>query len=90
MVMVLALVMEAAGPGADVKAINAKLREVANPPGTKVYGFAEGKAALKRGKIDYDGASSRLDFDKYGDITPSFAVSVITKGELVRREIVSL
>ncbi len=90
MVMVLALAMEAAGPGADVKAINAKLREVANPPGTKVYGFAEGKAALKRGKIDYDGASSRLDFDKYGDITPSFAVSVITKGELVRREIVSL
>ncbi len=73
-----------------MRAINAKLREVSNPPGTKVFSFAEGKEALKRGKIDYDGASSRLDFDQYGDITPSFGVYVITKGVLVRHEIVSL
>jgi len=53
MVTVLALAIEAAGPGAPLAAINAKLRAVANPPGTKVFSFAEGKAALKAGKIDY-------------------------------------
>jgi branched-chain amino acid transport system substrate-binding protein len=90
MVIALALAIEAAGPGASVKAINAKLREIANPPGTKVFSFAEGKAALKAGKIDYDGASSRLDFDQYGDITPTFGVNVITKGALKLAEVVAL
>ncbi|MBV8165876.1 MAG: ABC transporter substrate-binding protein [Alphaproteobacteria bacterium] len=90
MVIVLALAIEAAGPTAPLAAINAKLREVANPPGEKVYSFAAGKAALKAGKIDYDGASSRLDFDAAGDIAPSFGVSVITGGALQRREVITL
>jgi branched-chain amino acid transport system substrate-binding protein len=90
MVTVLALAIEAAGPGAGRAAVNAQLREVANPPGTKVYSFAEGKAALATGKIDYDGASSRLDFDAHGDVTPTFGVSVITQGALKRAEILAL
>jgi branched-chain amino acid transport system substrate-binding protein len=90
MVTVLALAIEAAGPGADRAAINARLRDVANPPGAKVFSFAEGKAALKAGKIDYDGASSRLDFDAHGDVTPNFGVSVITQGALKRGEILAL
>ncbi len=90
MVICLALAMEAAGPGATVARINAQLRAVANPPGKKVYTFAEGKAALKQGKIDYDGASSRLDFDEYGDVSPDFGVYIIEKGELVRRDVVSV
>ncbi len=91
MVVVLALAIEAAGPGASVAQVNAKLREVGNPGGTPVFTFAEGKALLaKKEKVNYEGASSKLDFDKYGDVTPDFGVYVIEKGELVRRDVVSI
>lgn len=91
MVISLALAMEAAGPGATVKQINSKLRDVSNAPGKAVYSFAEGKALLaKNEKIDYDGASSKLDFDQYGDANPDFGVYVIEDGKLVRRDVVSV
>lgn len=91
MVISLALAMEAAGPGASVVQINAKLRDVANAPGTEVFTFAEGKALLaKKGKVNYEGASGKLDFDKFGDVTPDFGVYVIEKGQLVRRDVVSI
>lgn len=91
MVISLALAMEAAGPGASVEQINARLRDVSNAPGTAVGTFAEGKALLaKKGKVNYEGASSKLDFDKFGDATPDFGVYVIEKGQLVRRDVVSI
>ncbi len=91
MVVSLGLAMEAAGPGAGIAQINAKLRDVANPPGTAVGTFAEGKALLaKKGKVNYEGASGKLDFDQYGDVTPDFGVYVIEKGQLVRRDVVSI
>ncbi len=90
MVITLALAMEAAGPNADVAAINAKIREVANPEGTKVYSFAEGKEALKKGKINYEGASSVLDFDQFGDVTPDFGVSIVSKGTIERKYVVKI
>jgi branched-chain amino acid transport system substrate-binding protein len=90
MVIVLALAIEAAGPEADTAAINAKMREVANPAGTKVYSFIEGRDALKSGKINYEGASSVLDFDQYGDVTPDFGASVISGGKIERRYVVSI
>ncbi len=91
MVICLALAMEAAGPNATVEQINAKLREVSNPPGTATYTFAEGKALLaKKQKVNYEGASSKLDFDKYGDASPDFGVYVIEKGQLVRRDVVAV
>jgi branched-chain amino acid transport system substrate-binding protein len=91
MVICLALAMEAAGPNATVAQINSKIREVSNAPGKTVYSFAEGKALLaKKQKIDYDGASSKLDFDKYGDANPEFGVYVIEKGQLVRRDVVTV
>ncbi|OZA01123.1 MAG: amino acid ABC transporter substrate-binding protein [Rhizobiales bacterium 17-65-6] len=90
MVVVLALAMEAAGPNADVAAIAGKLREVSGPGGKTVSTFAEGKAALKDGKIDYQGASSILDFDQYGDVTPDFSVSFVTKGKIERKYVVKL
>ena len=37
-----------------------------------------------------NGASSKLDFDQYGDVTPDFGVFVIEKGQLVRRDVVSI
>jgi len=89
MVNVLALAIEAAG-SADMAAVVPKLREVGNPPGTVVSSFAEGKAALKNGKINYDGASSVLDFDQYGDVTPDFGAYFIKGGKLERRDIVKI
>lgn len=90
MMIVWGLAMEAAGEGASVKDINAKIREIANPEGTIVETFADGKEALKNGPINYQGASSRLDFDEYGDVTPDFSESVITNGEFVRASVVTL
>lgn len=90
MVIVLALAMEAAGPGADIAAINAKIRDVANPDGKQVSSFAEGKEALKSGPINYEGASSVLDFDEFGDVTPDFAASFIRSGEIKREYVVTL
>ncbi len=89
MVITLALCIEAAGK-ADVAAVNSKMRTVANPPGVAVSTFAEGKALLaKQEAINYEGASSRLDFDQFGDAMPDFSVSVIEGGKLVRRGTIS-
>lgn len=89
MMHVLALALEAAN-SPDTAAINAKIREIANPDGQKVYTFAEGKEALKKGKINYEGASSVLDFDQYGDVTPDFGVFFIEGGKLNRRYVVKI
>jgi branched-chain amino acid transport system substrate-binding protein len=91
MVVSLALAMEAAGPNATITQVNAKIRDVANPPGTKVFSFAEGKKLLgQKQKVNYEGASSRLDFDKYGDVTPDFGMYVIEKGQIVRKDVITL
>jgi len=89
MVNCLALAIEAANSG-ETAAINAKIREVSNPDGQQVYTFAEGKEALKKGKINYEGASSVLDFDQYGDVTPDFGVFFIEGGQLNRRYVVKI
>jgi branched-chain amino acid transport system substrate-binding protein len=89
MVNSLALAIEAAG-SVETAAINAKIREVSNPAGTQVYSYAEGKEALKKGKINYEGASSVLDFDQYGDVSPAFGVFFIESGKLNRRYIVNI
>ncbi|QRM32243.1 ABC transporter substrate-binding protein [Microvirga sp. VF16] len=90
MVIVLALAMEAAGPNADMAAINAKIKEITNAPGKQVSSFAEGKEALKSGKVNFDGASSALEFNAAGDVTPDFGLSVISKGEISRKYIVKI
>ena len=92
MVVCLALAMEAAGAERQRPVqVNAKIRDVANPDGTKVFTFAEGKKLLaEKKKVNYEGASGRLDFDQFGDVTPDFGVYVIEKGELVRSDVVSI
>ena len=91
MVVCIALAMETAGPNATITQVNAKIRDVANPPGTKVFSFAEGKKLLaQKQKVNYEGASSRLDFDKYGDVTPDFGMYVIEKGQIVRKDVITL
>lgn len=91
MVISLALAIEAAGPGADRAAINAKLREVSNPPGQKVGSFAEGKALLEQGnKVDYDGAAGPVNYDENGDVTPIFGVYIFEGGKRVRRDTIEI
>jgi branched-chain amino acid transport system substrate-binding protein len=85
MVNCLTLAIEAAGGSADANTLKAKIREVANPDGQKVGSFAEGKAALKKGKINYEGASSALDFDATGDVKPTFGAWTVEGGKLVQK-----
>lgn len=78
------LAMQAAGK-ATGEAINAKIREVANPPGVKVTTFADGVAQLKQGKdIDYEGASGPVNFNETGNVRSSFALQQIKNGQLVQ------
>ena len=83
MVMVLALALEAAGANATTAQVNAKIREVSSPGGTTVVTFEEGKNALKKGKISYEGASSKLNFDAVGDAAQDLSVGIIEKGVVV-------
>jgi branched-chain amino acid transport system substrate-binding protein len=86
MVITLALAIEKAGASADNVSIAKMVREVANPEGQKVASFAEGQKALKAGqKINYEGASGRLDFDQDGNAIADFAVFAIEKGKYVKR-----
>ena len=86
MVITLALAIEKAGAAADNVTIAKAVREVANPEGQKVASFAEGQKALKAGqKINYEGASGRLDFDEDGNAVADFAVFAIDNGKYVKR-----
>ena len=52
-----------------------KVIDVSSPPGTKIYTYAEGVAALKAGqKINYEGAASSVDFDATHSIITDFNV----------------
>ena len=75
----------------ETAAINRAIRQVANPPGEAVSTFAAGKAAIAAGrKINFEGASSVLDFDEFGDVTPDFGVFFIERGEINRRYVVKI
>lgn len=81
MVNVLALAIEAAGPNADSVTIAKKVHEVTTGAGQSVGSFSEGKALLKQGKkINYEGASSSVDFDNENDVDPTFAGFIIKSG----------
>lgn len=90
MVVTLALAIEQS-KSFETAAINAAIRQVANPEGEKVSTFAEGKAAIAAGrKINYEGASSVLDFDEFGDVTPDFGAFFISRGDISRRYVVKI
>jgi len=80
--ILLALAAEAA-QSTEPKAIAAKMRGVSGPPGEVVFSFEEGLKLIKAGKdIDYDGASSAIDFSEAGDVSPTFGVYQVEKGQL--------
>lgn len=73
-VNILSLAIEAAKStkGDDVAA---KVRDIADPPGTEVYDYASGVKLLRQGKkINYQGASGPCDFDESHNIVTDFAV----------------
>ncbi len=75
----------------DPKGFKSKIREVSGPPGTKVYSFEEGVKELRRGgKVNYEGMSSKIDFDANGDVRPRFGIYEVRGGKLERVEILDL
>jgi ABC-type branched-subunit amino acid transport system substrate-binding protein len=69
---VLALAADAAG-SLNGDAVGAKMKTVADPPGTTVYDYKTGYTALKAGtKINYDGASGPMDFNDHNNVTGGF------------------
>ena len=61
------------------KAIINSLRKVAQPPGKKVYTYAEGVKALRAGKeINYEGLAGTQDWNKYGDPVTYLKAEVMT------------
>ncbi len=71
-VVAIALAAEAAGV-ADVAAIRDRLRSVGSAPGERALAGPEGVAEALRivrdgGEVDYEGASSTLDWDENGDL----------------------
>lgn len=91
MVITLALAIELAGASAKGTDVSAKIRSITNAPGTKVSTFAEGRDLLKKGEeIDYEGASSSLEFGEAGQTTPEFGVFAFEDNNLTLKEVISL
>jgi ABC-type branched-subunit amino acid transport system substrate-binding protein len=77
----LALAIQKAGTTSG-PAVVAQLPNVSNPPGTAVSDWTTALAALKAGtKINYEGASGPMDFDKYHNVFGPFdAIQVDPSG----------
>ena len=80
--IILALAITAAGT-TDGAAVAVEITELLNPPGTVVYSYADGVAALEAGEdIDYHGASSSLDVNEFGNLaSPHFGEQNIVNGQ---------
>lgn len=78
----MALAIEAAG-APDKTKIAAGLRAVSGPEGITVYPgeFSKARGLLKQGvRINYDGASGPVDFDRAGDVTGEVSIQQFTRG----------
>ncbi len=86
----MALAMDAT-KGTANSDISRGLPLVSNPPGQMVDTYAAGLAALKKGqKINYDGASGPMDFDKYRNVSgPWDVVKASPSGSLQTLETIS-
>jgi len=64
---------------AQRQAIERNLRHVANPGGTEVTSFAEGKEELDAGnEINYQGAANNIDFTEHGNVFGSVNITQAT------------
>jgi branched-chain amino acid transport system substrate-binding protein len=90
--IVLALAMTAA-ESTDGPDVAAQIYNIVNAPGTKVYTYADGLAALERGEqIDYDGPSGSIELHTTTGnlISPKVAVNHIVNGSYTEREVIEL
>jgi branched-chain amino acid transport system substrate-binding protein len=79
--MVIALSVLAAKGDTAGDAIKANIRKVTNPPGKVVGSWADAAAPIRAGeKVNYEGASSAIDFDDNGDAKTDFGVYRIKAG----------
>lgn len=77
--MLVALAIEAAGEATGEK-VNARLAEVANPPGEVVYTFEDGARALRDGKdINFEGTAGPQNFNEYGNVSAGNAATMIVQ-----------
>lgn len=81
----LALAMTAAG-SVEGSEVRDAIPSVLNPPGTPVFSYAEGLAALEAGDdIDYQGSSSSLDLNEFGNLdSPIMGEMQIVDGEWIQ------
>jgi len=80
--IILALAIAIAGT-TDGEAVAAVISDLLNPPGTVVYSYTEGLAAIEAGEdIDFHGASSSLDVNEFGNLaSPNFGEQNIVAGQ---------
>jgi len=80
--MGVALAILAARGDSSGDAIKANLRKVTNPPGKVVGTWAEAAPLVRAGdKVNYEGASSALDYDEHGDVETDFGIYRIRAGK---------
>ena len=80
--MGVALAILAARGDSSGEAIKASLRKVTNPPGKVVGTWAEAAPLVKAGeKVNYEGASSALNYDEHGDVETDFGIYRIKGGK---------
>lgn len=79
--MGVALAIQAAKGDSSGEAIKANLRKVTNPPGKVVGTWAEAAPLVRAGDdVDYEGASSALNYDAAGDVETDFGIYRIKAG----------
>ena len=72
--MVVALSVLAGKGDTAGDAIKGNIRKISNPPGKVVGSWADARRSVKAGeKVNYEGASSAVDFDENGDARPTSA-----------------
>lgn len=80
--MGVALAILAAKGDSSGQAIKTNLRKVTNPPGKIVGTWGDASPLIKAGeKVNYEGASSALDFDENGDVKTDFGIYRIKAGK---------
>lgn len=63
------------------EALSKSILKVTNPPGKEVFDYADGIQALAQGQdINYQGASSNLDFNSEGNQLPMFGIYRVVDG----------
>ena len=91
MVQMLAMAALRTGNSASPVEMSGVIRSISNKPGQVVDGFNSAKAPLTAGlKVDYEGASGRLNFDHFGDTVTPFEIRKYVSGAQVRQRIVKI